>query len=89
MQTFWGLKNLFIYYGNEFGNFCQTYGNFFFERPGHTALAGKMRQFTGKIELGQIIRKFFSPFSNLRNSTRGKNRCDFSRNKFETNWLLL
>ena len=62
MQTFWGLKNLFIYFGNEFGNFCQTYGDFFFERPGRTALAGKMRQFTGKMELGQIMRKFFFLF---------------------------
>ena len=36
MWMFWGLKNLFYYCGDEFGNFLQKTDDFYFKTPGHT-----------------------------------------------------
>ena len=33
---FWDLKNLFIYCGYKFGDFCQNVGDFFIRTPSHT-----------------------------------------------------
>ena len=33
---FWGLKNVFIYCGDKFGDFCKNVGDFFIRTPGHT-----------------------------------------------------